>query len=78
MHLLVPKVAALVITHVSLRPEALAAILRARKGPRVLVDSVVDLEVLLLAEGLAAARKGTLVGLCPIMDMYVGLKANPT
>ena len=66
------------ITHVSLRPEALTAVLRARVGPLIRVDSVVDLEVLLLTEGLAAVWKGTLIGLCPIMDMHVGLKTNLT
>ena len=76
MYLLVPKVATLMITHVPLRSEALTTVLWARIGPVILVDSVVDLEVLLLTEGLAAGRKGTLIGLCPIMNMHVGLKAN--
>ena len=76
--LLVPKVTALVIKHVPLRPEALTAILWARIGPFILVDSDVDLEVLLLTEGLVATREWTLKGLRPIMNMHVGLKTNLT
>ena len=78
MYLLVPKVASLVITHVPLRSEALTTILRTRIRQLVLMDSLVNLEVIFLAEGLAAGRKGTLVRLCPIMNMHVGLKANLT
>ena len=37
-----------------------------------------DPKVLLLTEGLAAARMWTLEGLRPIMDMHVRLEANLT
>ena len=66
------------VTHVSLRPEALTTILRARIGPFVLVNPDVDLEILFLTEGLAAVWIGALKGLCPIMNVHVGLKANLT
>ena len=75
-YLLVSKVAALVITHVSLRPEALTAALGTRIGPLILVNPHMDLEVLLLAEGLAAGWIRTLEWLRPIMNVHVGLKAN--
>ena len=74
MHLLIPKVATLVIKHVPLRSEALTATLRTRIVPSLLVDSEVNLEVLLLTEGLITARKRTLEWLRPIMDMHVGLE----
>ena len=75
-HLLIPKVATLVVKHIPLCPEALTAALWTRVRPPILVDSGVNLEVLLLTEGFIAARKRTLKWLCPIMDMHVSLKAN--
>ena len=70
--------ATLVVTHVSLRPEALAATLWTRIGPFILVDPEMYLEVLLLTEGLVAVWIGTLEGLSPIVNMQVGLKTNLT
>ena len=64
------------ITHVPLRPEALTAALGTRIGPLILVNPHMDLEVLLLAEGLAAGWIWTLEWLRPIMNVHVGLKAN--
>ena len=78
MHLLVPEVATLVVTHVPLRPETLTAILWTRIGSLVLVDSDMNLEVLLLTEGLITAWKRTLERLSPIMDMHVGLQTYLT
>ena len=70
--------ATLVVTHVSLRPEALTATLWTRIGPFILVDSEMYLEVLLLTEGLVAVWIRTLEGLRPIVNMHVGLKTNLT
>ena len=78
MHLLFSKVASLMVSHVALSPKALTATLRARIRPLVLVYSYMNFQVLLLAEGLVAARKMTLVRLCAIMNMKVCLKANFT
>ena len=75
-YLLVSKVAALVITHVPLRPEALTAALGTRIGPLILVNPHMDLEVLLLTEGFTTAREWTLEWLCSIMDVHVSLEAN--
>ena len=55
MHLLISKVATLVVKHIPLRAKALTAVLRARKRLLICMDSLVDLEVLSLTEGLAAA-----------------------
>ena len=66
----------LVVTHIPLCPEALAATLWTRKGSLILVDSGVNLEVLLLTESLATARKRTLVWLRPVMNVHVSLQAN--
>ena len=71
----IPKVATLVVKHISLSSEALTTTLWTRKGPLVLVDSIVNLEVLFLTKGLITAREWTLEGLCPIMEMHVALKA---
>ena len=78
MYLLIFKVATLMVPHVSLSSEALSAILRTWKGPRIIMDSEVNLEVLFFTEGLTAPRKRTLEGLCSIMDMHVSLKTNLT
>ena len=72
----ISKVATLVVKHIPSCPEALTAALWTRKGPLVLVDSDVNLEVLLLTEGFITAGKRTLERLCPIMDVHVGSKAN--
>ena len=67
--LLVSKVPALMVPHVALGPEALAAALRAVEGPLVGVDPLVDAEILLLTEGFAAAGEVALVGLSAVMQM---------
>ena len=77
-YLLVSKVASFVVTHVSLCPEALTAALWTRIGPLILVNPDMDLEVLLLTEGLVAVWIWTLEGLCPVMNVHMGLKANLT
>ena len=64
------------VKHIPLCPEALTAALWTRVWPLVSVYSRVNLEVLLLAEGLITAWKKTLEWLCPIMHMHVSLKAN--
>ena len=70
---LISKVATLMVTHVPLCSEALTAALWTRIGTLFLVNSDVNLEVLLLTESLTTALKRTLEWLCPIMDMHVGL-----
>ena len=72
-HLLIPKVATLVVKHITLCSEALTATLWTRVRPPILMDPHVNLEVLLLTEGFIAGWKRTLEWLCPIMDMHVGL-----
>ena len=57
-HLLVTQVASLVVKHVTLRVEALLAIL-ALEGAFIVVDSLVYVQVLFLTEGLATTRKFT-------------------
>ena len=64
------------ITHVTFRPETLAAPLWTRIGPLILVDPDMDFEVLLLTKGLATVWIRTLEGLCSIMNVHVGLKTN--
>ena len=78
LYLLVTKVAPLVVFHVSFCPKGFAAALWAGEWPLISMNALVDLEVLLLTEGLVAARKWTLKGLRPIMNMHVGLKTNLT
>ena len=68
--------ATLVVKHIPSCPEALTAALWTRVGPPVLMNSDVNLEVLLLTEGFITAGKRTLERLCPIMFMHVGLKAT--
>ena len=70
--------ATLVVKHIPLCPEALTAALWTRVRPPILVDSGVNLEVLLLTEGLVAVWIRTLEGLSPIVNMHVGLKTNLT
>jgi len=66
-YLLLTVVAALVVTHVAFGAETLAAALGAGERSFILVDSDVDLQVLLLAEGLWTGRKWTLERLRPRM-----------
>ena len=75
-HLLIPKVATLVVKHITLCSEALIATLWTRVRPPILMDPHVNLEVLLLTESLITARKRTLVRLRPVMNVHVSLKAN--
>ena len=66
-YLLLTVVAALVVTHVAFGAETFAAALGAGERSFILVDSDVDLQVLLLAEGLWTGRKWTLERLRPRM-----------
>ena len=72
----IPKVATLVVKHIPSCLESLTAALWTRIGPLVLVDSDVNLEVLLLTECLITSGKRTVEWLCPIMDVHVSLEAN--
>ena len=72
----IPKVATLVVKHIPSCPEAFTAALWTWEGSLVLVDSRVNLEVLLLTEGFTTAREWTLERLCPIMDVHVSLEAT--
>jgi len=67
--LLVSKVPALMVTHVALGPEALAAALRAVEGPLVGVDPLMDAEILLLTEGFATGGEVALVRLSAVMQV---------
>ena len=67
MHLLFSKVATLMVSHVPLGPEALAAALRALERPLVDVDSHMNSKILLLTEGFSTAWELALVGLSSIM-----------
>jgi len=64
-------VAPLVLLHVSLRPEGFAARERASKGLQIQVNTIVNVEVRLLAEAFAAARVLALEGLRPEMQVSV-------
>ena len=66
-YLLLSKVATLVVPHVSLGAEALSTVLWARKRPFIFVNSNVNLQVLLLTEGLVAPWKWALERLSPVM-----------
>ena len=72
----ISKVATLVVTHVPSCSEAFTAALWTWEGSLFLVDSGVNLEVLLLTEGFTTTREWTLEWLCPIVDVHVSLEAN--
>ena len=64
------------VAHVPLRPEALSAVLRAGERPLVLVNPDMDVEILLLAEGLAAGGESALEGLRAIVQVHVSIQTN--
>ena len=64
------------VSHVALGPEALAAPLWALEGPLVGMDSHVDPQILLLTEGLTAARVCTLIRLGPIVEVEMSIEAE--
>ena len=68
--------ATLVITHVSLRPEALPAALGAGERPLVLVNPDMDVQVLLLTESFIAAGKGALEGLGAVVQVHMRVQSN--
>ena len=59
--------ASLVVTHVSLGPEALAAALWALEGALVDVDAHVNAKILFFTEGFSTAWERTLEGLGPVV-----------
>ena len=61
-----------VIKHVSLGPKALSTALSAHERSGVLVNSAMNLQILLLAEAFTTSRKLTAEGLSPIVLMHVG------
>jgi hypothetical protein len=66
----------LVVSHVALGAEAFATALRAGEWPLVLVNSDVDGQVLLFAEGLVTARKSALEGLRAIVQVHMCIQTN--
>ena len=68
--------APLVVPHVPLRPEALAAALRAGERPLVLVNPDMDVEILLFTEGLTAGGEAALEGLRAIVQVHMSIQTN--
>ena len=76
-HLLISRVAALVVKHVPLGAEGLTAVmLRASKRTLVSVDAHVNIEVLLLAESFAAGGIGALKRLSAQVQVQVGIQSG--
>ena len=74
--LLFSEVAPLVISHVALGPEAFSAPLRAREWTFVFVNSLMNLQVLLLAKSLATVRKSTFEWLSAVVEVHMGTEAD--
>lgn len=70
----VVEVAPFVIPHVALGAETLATALWTRIGPLIRVNSVVDSQILLLAEGFRAGR--ALVRLSPVVHVHMDGEAD--
>ncbi len=65
-----------VVEHVSLGPKALSTALSAHERSRVLVNSAVNLQILLLAKAFATSRKLTAERLSPIVLVHVGSQTD--
>lgn len=61
------KVTPFVVSHVAFSPEALAALLRAGKGPLVVMNPHVDAQVLFFRESFTTARAWALERLCAVV-----------
>ena len=64
------------VPHVSFGAEALSTVLWAGKRPFIFVNSNVNLQVLLLTEGLVAPWKWALERLSPVMQVHVGIQPD--